>query len=320
MTWFPLDTWIVLVGAACAVACALPGSFLVLRGMSLMGDAISHAVLPGLALAFLLTGSRASLPMFLGAAAIGILTAVLTQWIRRWGRLESGASMGIVFTTLFALGLVLIVRGADRVDLDPSCVLYGALEFTPLDTVSLPGLSVPVPRALVVLAGIALLNLLVLTAFFKEFRITSFDPEMADTLGIRSGLFHYLLMILTAVTVVAAFEAVGSVIVIALLIVPPATAHLLTDRLVPLLVLACLLGIASAALGHLLAITVPPLFGFADTSTAGMMAAATGLLFLAAWILAPRHGLLARGRRSGRKGSDRRAPKTHPEGPARRGA
>lgn len=315
MTWFPLDTWIVLVGAACAVACALPGSFLVLRGMSLMGDAISHAVLPGLALAFLLTGSRASLPMFVGAAALGILTAVLTQWIRRWGRLESGASMGIVFTTLFALGLVLIVRGADRVDLDPSCVLYGALEFTPLDTMTLPGLGLPVPRALVVLAGVAGLNLLVLAAFFKEFRITSFDPEMADTLGIRSGLFHYLLMVLTAVTVVAAFEAVGSVIVIALLIVPPATAHLLTDRLVPLLGIACGLGIASAALGHWLALTVPPLFGFADTSTAGMMAVATGLLFVVAWVLAPRHGLLARGRRGRRFDPSARSGGEVPAGP-----
>src|SRR5690606_27474694 len=119
MEWLAFDSWIVAVGALCAVACALPGCFLLLRRMSMMGDAISHAVLPGLAIAFIATGSRASVWMFVGAAAVGALTAVFTQWISDWGKVDRGASMGIVFTTLFAIGLLLIVRAADHVDLDP---------------------------------------------------------------------------------------------------------------------------------------------------------------------------------------------------------
>jgi manganese/zinc/iron transport system permease protein len=138
MEWFSLDTWIVVVGVLAAVSCALLGNFLVLRQMSMMGDAISHAVLPGLAIAFLITQARTSWLMFLGAAVIGVLTAVFTQWISRFGKVDRGASMGIVFTTLFALGLLLIVQAADSVDLDPSCVLYGAIELTPLDVVWRP--------------------------------------------------------------------------------------------------------------------------------------------------------------------------------------
>ena len=124
MDWYAIDTWIVIVGMLAAVSCALLGNFLVLRQMSMMGDAISHAVLPGLAVAFLITGARASLAMFVGAAVVGVLTAVFTQWISRFGKVDQGASMGIVFTTLFALGLILIVRAADHVDLDAGCVLY----------------------------------------------------------------------------------------------------------------------------------------------------------------------------------------------------
>ncbi|GHC43959.1 metal ABC transporter permease [Roseibacillus persicicus] len=291
MTWIPEDSWIVLTGALCAMACALPGCFLVLRKMSMMGDAISHAVLPGLATAFLVTGSRASLTMFLGAAVVGVLTAVFTQWITRLGNVDQGAAMGIVFTTLFALGLVLIRSAADKVDLDPSCVLYGAIELTPLDTVTLFGYLVP--RATLVSGIVFLLNLGIIVALFKEFRLSAFDSGLADTLGFSSHFLHYLLMVMVAVTTVAAFEAVGSVIVIAMLIVPAATALLLTHRLGLVLLLACLFGASSAFLGHLGAITVPTWFGFQDTNTSGMMATAAGFLFLIVWIVAPRTGLVA---------------------------
>ena len=297
MMWFSLDTWIVVIGALCAVACALPGCFLVLRKMSMMGDAISHAVLPGLAIAFLVTGSRSSIGMFVGAAVVGVLTAVFTQWISSWGNVDKGASMGIVFTSLFALGLLLIVQAADHVDLDPSCVLYGAIELTPLDTVgtiTIGSTVLEIPRAFVVLGVVALLNLLLILFFFKEFRISSFDPELADTVGIPSGFMHYLLMTMVAVTTVASFEAVGSIIVIAMLVVPAATAHLLTDRLGWMLFLSSIIGIVSAGLGHLMALTVPGWFGFKDTNTSGMMAVAVGLMFFAALVLSPRYGLLGK--------------------------
>lgn len=281
MNWFAFDTWIVVVGALCAMACALPGCFLVLRQMSMMGDAISHAVLPGLAVAFLVTGSRASLGMFIGAATIGVLTAVFTQWISTWGKVERGASMGIVFTSLFAVGLILIVQAADHVDLDPGCVLYGAIELTPLDVVAETtafGVLLEIPRSAVVLGIVATLNLMIILIFYKEFKISAFDPELAESLGFHPGRMHYLLMVMVAVTTVAAFEAVGSIIVIAMLIVPAATAYLLTDRLGTMLALSVLLGIIAAGAGHLMAITVPEWFGFRDTSTSGMMAVASGLL------------------------------------------
>lgn len=130
-----LDGWIIVAGILCAGAGALVGSFLVLRKMSMMGDAISHAVLPGLAVAFLITDSRASLPrdVSYGVAVVGVLTAMFTEWIRGFGKVDEGASMGVVFTVLFAFRCCLVVQAADHVDLDPGCVLSGAMESTPLD-------------------------------------------------------------------------------------------------------------------------------------------------------------------------------------------
>lgn len=297
MTWLPEDTWIVIIGALCAVACAVPGCFLVLRRMSMMGDAISHAVLPGLVIAFVWTGSRASFSMFIGAAVVGVLTAVFTQWVSGFGRVDRGAAMGIVFTTLFALGLLLISRNHDRIDLDPSCVLYGAIETTPYHiafTLPLGGADVHVPLAVVTLGAVLAFNVLVVVLLFKELRISAFDPALATTLGINATLMHYLLMAMTAITTVAAFESVGSIIVIAMLIVPAAAAHLLTDRLGLMLVFSAIIAALSAALGHVGAIVVPRLFDMPSTTTAGMMASAAGLLFVVAWLGAPRHGVLVR--------------------------
>ena len=243
-----LDGWIVAAGVLCAVASALVGNFLVLRRMSMLGDAISHAVLPGLAAAFFLTSSRDSLPMFVGAALVGVFTALATESIRRFGKVDEGASMGVVFTTLFALGLVLIVQAADRVDLDPGCVYYGAIEMTPLDTVAIG--TWQVPRVVLVLGSVLLLNLVAVTLFFKEFKIASFDPSLATTLGFNDSVMHYLLATLVAITAVASFEAVGNILVVAMLIVPPATAYLCTNRLRPMIVTSVIVAAAAAVLGH----------------------------------------------------------------------
>ncbi|MHC5024123.1 MAG: metal ABC transporter permease [Planctomycetota bacterium] len=316
MSWYVTDTWYVVIGALAAVSCGLLGNFMVLRRMSMMGDAISHAVLPGLAGAFLLTvwaqgavdASETILPgwlesvimmnarsgpvMFIGAAVVGILTALFTQVLHQVGRVDEGAAMGVVFTTLFALGLILMVRAADSVDLDPGCVLYGALELAPLDTVRVLGHHVP--RAAVVLGIMTILAAIFTIVFYKELKITSFDPQLATTLGLNATIMHYLLMTLIAVTAVATFEAVGSILVVAMLIVPGATAHLLTDRLPSMLVVSVIVAIASAALGHLAAITVPTWFGYSDTITSGMMAATGGAIFAVVVVVAPRHGLLGR--------------------------
>lgn len=287
-----LDGWIVAVGVLCAVASALLGNFLVLRRMSMLGDAITHAVLPGLAVAFFVSHSRASLPMFIGAVIVGVLTAFFTEWIRRVGRVDEGASMGVVFTSLFALGLVMIVQAADKVDLDAGCVLYGAIEMTPLDTVSVGGFDVP--RAFLMLGVVTLINLLFVVLFYKELKISSFDPQLATTTGFNASLMHYLLMVLVAVTAVASFESVGSILVVAMFIVPPAAAYMLTDRLDVMIGLSLLVAIASAVFGHIGAMVVPGWFGYPSTTTAGMMAVAAGVLLTFATLLGPRHGILVK--------------------------
>ena len=285
-----LDGWIVLAGILSAVAAALLGNFLVLRRMSMLGDAISHAILPGLAAAFLLTGSRSSWSMFAGAVVVGILTALFTQWLRGAGNVDEGASMGIVFTSLFALGLLVIVQAADSVDLDPGCVLYGAIELTPLDTVAWRGWEVP--RVVLVLTPVLILNTMFVLICYKELQLTSFDPALATTMGLPASTVHYLLMTLVAITAVASFETVGNILVVAMLIVPPATAYLLTQHLATMIGLSVVLAAAAASLGHVAAVTVPTWFGFRSTSTAGMMAVTAGLLFLVALFLSPRQGIL----------------------------
>lgn len=287
--WF-LDGWIIVAGMLCAASTALLGNFLVLRKMSMLGDAITHAILPGLAAAFMISDSRSSLPMFLGAVIAGILTALFTEWIRGFGKVDEGASMGVVFTSLFALGLVMIVQAADHVDLDPGCVLYGAIELTPLDTILVNGWEIP--RVVLVLSIVLLINVLFVVFFYKELKLSSFDPALATTTGFNATFIHYTLMTLVAVTAVASFETVGNILVVAMFVVPPAAAYMLTDRLGWMIVLSIVLALIAAVTGHLSAITVPRWFGYQSTSTAGMMAVASGLLFIVAALFAPRHGIL----------------------------
>nr|WP_315853912.1 metal ABC transporter permease [Crateriforma spongiae] len=291
LTW-ELDGWIIVAGVLCAVSCALLGNFLVLRRMSLLGDAVTHAVLPGLAVAFFISDSRSSVPMFLGAVIVGVLTALFTEWIRRAGSVDEGASMGVVFTSLFALGLILVVQAADHVDLDPGCVLYGAIELTPLDR--LDTVFGSIPRAVVVLAVVMLVNLAFLLFFYKELKVSSFDPGLSTTMGFSSTLIHYVLMVLVAVTAVASFESVGNILVVAMFVVPPAAAFLLTDRLGRMIAISTVLAIISAVSGHIGAIAVPAGFGYRSTSTAGMMAVSAGVLLAAAALFGPRHGILVR--------------------------
>ncbi|MCA9242737.1 MAG: metal ABC transporter permease [Phycisphaerales bacterium] len=293
-TWTSLDVWIVAIGAISGVACALPGVFLLLRRMSMMGDAISHAVLPGLALAFLLTNTRDPYVMLTGAAIVGVLTAVFTQWIHSAGRVDEGASMGVVFTVLFALGLILIVQAANHVDLDPGCVLYGDIEAGPLETLRFAGLALP--RSVWINGGVLVINAAIIFALYKEFRISTFDPTLSTTLGINATFMRYLLMTLVAITTVAAFETVGSILVIAMLIVPAATARMWSDRLGNTLLVAAAVAALSAPIGHWLALEGPAWFGYpgVDTKTAGGIAIALGGLFALSVVFAPRHGVVSK--------------------------
>lgn len=285
-----INGWIVVIGCLCSVSAALLGNFLVLRRMSMLGDAITHAVLPGIAAAFFISGSRNSIAMFIGAVLVGLLTALFTEWIRSVGRVDEGASMGVVFTSLFALGLVMLVSAADHVDLDPKCVLYGSIDLTPLDTVFVGDWEIPRPA--IVLTMVLLLNLAFVVLFFKELKISSFDPALATTMGYSAKTMHYALMVMVSITAVASFESVGSILVVAMFIVPPAAAYMLTDRLAMMIGLSTVIAIASASLGHVAALEVPTWFGFRSTTTAGPMAVVAGLLFLTAALLGPRYGVV----------------------------
>ncbi len=278
------DLWVIAVGAMTNTACALVGCYLVLRRMSLLGDAISHAVLPGLVVAFVFSGSLSVVPMFVGALLVGLLTAALTQTLHRQVGVPEDASMGVVFTSLFALGVILIKRYAHRVDLDPDCVLYGLLEFVGFNLIQIGPYEFP--RAMLSVGLVLALNTAVIAIFWKELLISSFDPALATTMGFRAGLVHYVLMALVALTTVASFEQVGSILVIAMLIVPGAAAHLLTDRLSRMLGIATGIAIGAAVIGQAAAVWL-------NTNTAGTMAALAGIAYLAAALGSPRYGILA---------------------------
>jgi manganese/zinc/iron transport system permease protein len=289
--WSHIDSWIVGTAIVTALSCALLGNFLLVRRLTMMGDAISHAVLPGIAIAYLATGSRDIAPIFFGAAVAGFVTALVTQFISHAGRVEESASMGVVFTAMFALGLVIMVKAADNVDLDPSCVLYGALELTPLDTVSVAGIDIP--RAFLICVAALSLNACAIGLMYKEFLIGAFDPMLAASQGFCPRLMHHVLMILTAITAVASFEAVGSILVVAMFVAPAAAARLVTHRMPTMIACSLVIAAASAALGHVGAIVVPNWFGFRETSSAGMMAVAAGVLFGCALLFAPEQGLIS---------------------------
>lgn len=277
--------WIVLTGSLVAGSGAILGCFLVLRRMAMLGDAISHAILPGIVLAFLISHSRAPFIMFLGAAAIGIITTWLVQFLSSGG-VHRDAALGVTFTSLFALGVVGVSIFGTSFDLDVDCVLYGEIAYTPFDII-LSGERSFGPRPVWINAGLFIFNLITISFFFKEFKLCAFDPMMAAAVGIPVTVMHYLLMSLVALTTVGAFESVGVILVVAMLIVPAATAYLLTERLHHMIFLAILIGIASSSTGYYLA-------GWLDCSIAGAMGLMAGVFFALAFFFSPTHGIVSR--------------------------
>ena len=299
MSFLVQDFPVLAAGLLASIACAIIGSFLVLRRMSLMGDAISHAVLPGIVIAFLLSDSLAALPMFIGAAAIGVVTAALTELIHRLGRVESGASMGVVFTVLFAVGVLLLERtGGRSIHLDADCVLYGAMESVLWTSApdSWSGLLAreawsDFPRQIATLLIALAIDVAFVVLLFKELRIASFDPGLAKAQGVNPALMHYLLMTLVAMTTVAAFEAVGSILVVAMLIVPGLCARLLSDRLAVMLWLSGLIAAVAAGAGYAASARL-------NVNAAGMIGMTLGAMLVIIGLFAPRYGWLAQRRSS----------------------
>ncbi len=275
---------IIATGALVGVAAATLGLFLVLRGAAMLTHAISHSIVLGIVLTWLLTGQTSGPLLVIGAALGGLLSVVLTDLLNRTGLVRMDAAIGLVFPALFAAGVLLIGIYGRQVHIDEHAVLLGEIGFVWLDTVPLFGQQIP--RALVAVGVLAAINGAFVALFWKELKLATFDPALARALGFAPGALGLALLGLTSATAVASFDAVGAVLFIAFVIVPPAAALLMTDRLGRALALALAIAVASAALGY-------PLAVLWDASIGGMMAVVTGGFLLAAGIAGPRYGLIA---------------------------
>jgi len=278
-----------LIASVVAVACALPGVFLVLRRMAMMSDAISHTVLLGIVVGFFLVEDINSPLLIAGAAVTGVFTVSLVELLNRTRLVREDAAIGLVFPALFSLAVILISRYAGNVHLDTDAVLLGELALAPFERFEPFGLDVG-PISFYVMGGILLLNLLFITFFYKELKLATFDPALAAALGFSPGLIHYALMALVSVTAVGAFDTVGSILVVALMIAPPVSAYLLTDSLPRMFGLSALFGVMSAVGGYWLA-------HWLDANIAGSMATVAGLVFGVVFLLAPDRGIVALARR-----------------------
>lgn len=281
------NLWIVLMGFLVATACGLVGNYLIVRRMALVGDAISHSVLPGIAIAFLISHSRGSAAMFTGAMIAGIITTILIELIHKKTRVKQDSAIGIAFTSLFAVGVILVSLYASKIDLDQECVLYGEIAFVSQDVpVQIANLTLG-PATVVRMGVVAVITILLIVIFYKELLVSSFDPGLASSLGINATIVHYALMSWLSVVVVSAFESVGAILVIAMLILPGATASLLTDRFPVIIILTIIDAAISSVLGVHLATWL-------NCSTAGAIVVMASAMFALTWILSPHDGLVRR--------------------------
>ncbi len=276
---------IIFVAVLVSVSCALPGVFLVLRKMSMVSDSITHTILLGIVLAFFLTQDLNSPLLIVGATIIGVVTVWLIELLTKMKFVSEDSAIGIVFPLLFSIAIILITRYAGSVHLDTDAVLLGELAFAPFNRMILFG--VDIGAKAIYLNGILLLiNLLLISLFFKEFKLVTFDPMHAAVLGISPTIVHYILMTMVSLTTVGSFEAVGSILVVAFMIGPPITAYLLVDDLKKMLLLSGGFGALSAILGFYFSL-------YFDVSIAGSMAVMTGFIFLVVFVFAPKRGLIS---------------------------
>ena len=279
------DFVIILTAGLVATAAGLLGPFLVLRRVALMSDAVSHAVLPGIVLVYLLFGTRAPLPVIAGAAVFAVICVLAIDGLRGTGLVKSDAAIALVFPALFALGVIGVTKFASGAHLDLDSTIYGEIAFAPFEVVTVGG--VEIARSLLLIGAVVLFNLGLILVLWKEYKATSFDPEFSRTIGISPTLLSRLLLIAVAATAVTAFESVGAILVVTLLIVPAATAHLLTDRLWIMVAVTLAIGWTAAITGHTTALAL-------DASIAGAMGLVAALCFALALFLSPKYGLLAR--------------------------
>lgn len=267
---------IIIAGSLVAISCGLLGCYLILRRMAMVGDAISHSVLPGIVIAFMLSGSRETVPMLIGAGLLGVLTTFLIEFFHRRGKLQTDASIGVTFTWLFAIGVILISVFVD-VDLDQECVLYGEIAYVPIDVWITKSGMIMGPRVFYISGTVLVLLLAFILLGYKELFLTTFDPAYAAAIGLNTATWHYLLMSAVSLTTVASFETVGAILVVAFLIGPPATAYLLTENFRSMMMISVVIGILVSVSGYYLG-------SWLDGSIAGAMATMVGVFFTMAFI------------------------------------
>lgn len=273
-----------LIAVIVAVAASLPGVFLVLRKMAMMTDAITHTILLGIVIAFFITNSLTSPLLIIGAALMGVFTVFLTETLNKTKLVSEDSAIGIVFPLLFSIAIIIISKYAGSVHLDTDAVLLGELAFAPFNRMVIFGKDIG-PKGLYSMGTVLVINIVFITVFFKELKISTFDPALAAVLGFMPTLIHYALMAIVSITAVAAFESVGSILVIAFMIGPPVTAYLLTDNLKVMIFSSAGIGAINGVLGFQLA----KLF---DVSISGSMAVMTGITFFLVFILAPKRGFI----------------------------
>ncbi|MCC8023067.1 MAG: metal ABC transporter permease [Clostridiales bacterium] len=278
-----------LIAGLVAVGCALPGVFLVLRKMSMLSDSITHTILLGIVLAVFVTQDLSSPLLIVGAALIGVVTVWLTELLNKTRLVSEDSAIGIVFPLLFSIAVILITRYTGSVHLDTDSVLLGELAFAPFDRLVIGGVDIGA-KAIYISGALLILNAGLISLFFKELKVATFDPVLAAVMGFSPVVIHYVLMSMVSLTAVGAFQAVGSVLVVAFMIGPPATAYLLTDSLKAMLFISAGLGALSGILGYQAA-------ALWDVSIAGSMAVVTGLLFLMVFLFSPKRGMLGTLRR-----------------------
>jgi manganese/zinc/iron transport system permease protein len=274
-----------LIAMLVAIACAIPGTFLVLRKMAMISDAISHSILPGIVLGFFMTHDLNSPILILLAAFSGVITVFLVEFIQKTGLVKKDTAIGLVFPALFSIGVILIAKNANDVHLDIDAVLLGELAFAPFDRLLFNDIDLG-PKSLWVIGTILLITITLLIMFFKELKLSTFDKGLAATLGFSPILIHYGLMTVSSITVVGAFDAVGAILVVALMIAPAASAYLLTNDLKKMLLLSCTFGVFAAISGYWLA-------NLLDGSIAGSMTTMLGVTFLMVYFFAPNKGLIS---------------------------
>ena len=280
-----MHAWAVATAAMTAAACSLVGTLLVVRRMSLFGDALAHAVLPGIVVAALAGGRPGGPLVFVGALGAALVTVWLTQALRAAGGVAEDAGAGVVFTTMFALGVALVTAAGRGVHLDAACILAGDLTFVPFDTIDFSGH--PVPRAFIGAAVVLALLVAAAWATWKLQVFTAFDAAAARAAGLPVAAVTGGLLAATALATVASFQAVGAILVVALLVVPAAAAELLVRRLHHVAFVAMLLGVFGACVGYLAAWRW-------SVNEAGAIAVVLGLEYLGAAFLAPEDGIVAR--------------------------